>query len=130
MKIRKVANRKWYSATHKKSFEKLAGYVMSHYPKDAQLHKAVSSCYKSFDDASWKLAKSMSKAKRPMRKARRAPSKRVRRTRRTRKVAVSRSRKASKSPKRRVARRRVARRTGRAAPRRRSRRIARRRRAA
>jgi hypothetical protein len=109
MKI-KVTNRKCYTVTQKRTFMRLANYVTSHYPKDATLHKAVRSCFKSFDEASSKLSKAKPKAVR--RKTRRTP-KRVRRVRRVRKAAKRRTpmkRRGTKRTARKNAPRRVSKR--------------------
>jgi hypothetical protein len=87
MKI-KMRDRKCYTVTQKRAFMRLAKHVTSHYPKDSTLHKAVRSCFQSFDEAAGKLSKAKPKTAR--RKVRRAP-KRVKRARRVRKPAKRRT---------------------------------------
>jgi hypothetical protein len=101
----KTSSKKCFTASHKQSFQKLANYVMSHYPKDTNLHKAVRGTFKAMDDAAAKLSKAASK-KRAMPK------------RRSVKHAKPRRRVAKRAaPKRRSAKRRTAKRR---APKRRS----------
>ena len=57
-----VPKRKWATATHMRNCERLAKHVMSHYPKDSTLHKAVRDSFKSMNDAATKLEKSSRKA--------------------------------------------------------------------
>ena len=101
----KISSKKCFTASHKQSFQKLANYVMSHYPKDANLHKAVRGTFKAMDDAAAKMSKAASK-KRTMPKRRSA--KRAKPRRRAAKRAA---------PKRRSVKRRTAKRS---APKRRS----------
>ena len=101
----KVTSKKCFTASHKQSFQKLANYVMSHYPKDTNLHKAVRGTFKAMDDAAAKMGKAG------------ASKKRATSRRRTLKRATPKRRTAKRSaPKRRTARRRSAKR---AAPKRR-----------
>jgi hypothetical protein len=67
MKI-KACNHSWYSASHKRSFHKLAKYVTSHYPKDVALHKAVQGCFSCFDEAAAKFKKASKKRSTPKRR--------------------------------------------------------------
>ncbi len=101
----KISSKKCFTASHKQSFQKLANYVMSHYPKDTNLHKAVRGTFKAMDDAAAKMSKAASK-KRAMPKRRSA--KRAKPRRRAAKRAA---------PKRRSVKRRTAKRS---APKRRS----------
>jgi hypothetical protein len=128
MKI-SIPKHRAFTIGQQKTFERLAKYVMTHYPKDTQLHKAVIGSFKSTKAVSVKLAKGQSKAvKRTTTRRRRSPIKR-RAVRRTRKTGTRR-RVARKAPKRRkVARRVVRKRTARRSPRR-VRRVVRRRRSA
>ena len=107
MKIH-VGAKRWATVSQKRSFERLAQRVMNHYPKDSQLHKAVSDALKSMDQAASKLKKSA--VAKPKRKV--AKRKAVRRTTRRRTTAKRRTttkrRTARKSaPKRRTAKRRT-----------------------
>ena len=105
----KVSSKKCFKASHTRSFQKLANYVTSHYPKDSDLHKAVRGAFKAMDDAAMKLGKgvkSASKRALPKRRtAKRSAPKRRSNKRRSMKRAA---------PKRRV-QRRVQRRRRRAA---------------
>lgn len=101
----KISSKKCFTASHKQSFQKLANYVMSHYPKDTNLHKAVRGTFKAMDDAAAKMSKAASK-KRAVPKRRSA--KRAKPRRRAAKRAA---------PKRRSVKRRTAKRS---APKRRS----------
>ncbi len=109
MKI-KVSNRKCHTTAHKRTCQKLAHHVVSHYPKDRVLHKAVRSVFQSMDQAASKLEKAKS---RPKRRARKAP-KRMRRTRVARRMkrTAPKRRRAMKrtAPKRRRTMKRTARR--------------------
>ncbi len=101
----KISSKKCFTASHKQSFQKLANYVMSHYPKDTNLHKAVRGTFKAMDDAAAKMSNVASK-KRAMPK------------RRSAKRAKPRRRAAKRTaPKRRSVKRRTAKRS---APKRRS----------
>ena len=107
MKI-KVAKKKCYTATDMRTFQRLANYVTSHYPKDSALHKNVRSCFQSFGSTATKLSQAKPKVTR--RKTRRAPAKR--RMRRG-------TKRARTAPKRRTSlKRKGAKRTTRRAPRR------------
>lgn len=103
----KTSSKKCFTASHKQSFQKLANYVMSHYPKDTNLHKAVRGTFKAMDDAAVKLSKATSK-KRPMPKRRSA--KRAAPKRRTAKRSAPKRRSMKRSPpkRRRAMRRRRA----------------------
>ncbi len=103
----KVSSKKCFTTSHKQSFHRLANHVMSHYPKDTNLHKAVRGAFKAMDDAAAKMSKAASK-KRAMPKRRSA--KRAKPRRRAAKRAA---------PKRRSVKRRTAKRS---APKRRSKR--------
>ena len=107
----KISSKKCFTASHKQSFQKLANHVMSHYPKDTNLHKAVRGTFKAMDDAAAKMSKAASKKRA---KPKRRTAKRAKPRRRTAKRAT---------PKRRSAKRRTVkrRRVKRAAPRRHSR---------
>ncbi len=95
----KISSKKCFTASHKQSFQKLANYVMSHYPKDANLHKAVRGTFKAMDHAAAKMSKAASK-KRAMPKRRTAK-------RRTAKRSAPKRRSMKRSaPKRRRAMRR------------------------
>lgn len=121
MKI-SVPKKKWAQANHQRSFAKLAKHVMSHYPKDSTLHKAVRDSFKSMNDAAAKLEKGARKAapkrarKRPTRRRstgrRSAPRKRstARRSGARRRTARSWAPKRRSAPARRTARRRATRR--------------------
>ncbi len=105
----KISSKKCFTASHKQSFQKLANYVMSHYPKDTNLHKAVRGTFKAMDDAAAKMSKAASK-KRAMPKrrvAKRAAPKRRSAKRRTAKRSAPKRRSMKRSaPKRRRAMRR------------------------
>ncbi|MCH6561452.1 MAG: hypothetical protein IH800_03395 [Myxococcales bacterium] len=103
----KTSSKKCFTASHKQSFQKLANYVMSHYPKDTNLHKAVRGTFKAMDDAAAKLSKAASK-KRAMPKRRSA--KRAAPKRRTAKRSAPKRRSMKRSPpkRRRAMRRRRA----------------------
>ncbi len=95
----KISSKKCFTASHKQSFQKLANYVMSHYPKDPNLHKAVRGTFKAMDNAAAKMSKAASK-KRAMPKRRSA--KRAKPRRRAAKRAAPKRRTAKRSaPKRR-----------------------------
>jgi len=98
----KVTSKKCFTASHKQSFQKLANYVMSHYPKDTNLHKAVRGTFKAMDDAAAKMGKAGASKKRatPKRRTakRSAPKRRTARRRSAKRAA----------PKRRRMRRRAA----------------------
>ncbi len=105
----KISSKKCFTASHKQSFQKLANYVMSHYPKDANLHKAVRGTFKAMDDAAAKMSKVASKkrAKPRRRSAKRAAPKRRSAKRRTAKRSAPKRRSMKRSaPKRRRAMRR------------------------
>ena len=103
----KTSSKKCFTASHKQSSQKLANYVMSHYPKDTNLHKAVRGTFKAMDDAAVKLSKATSK-KRAMPKRRSA--KRAAPKRRTAKRSAPKRRSMKRSPpkRRRAMRRRRA----------------------
>ena len=61
MKI-SVPKKKWAQVSHKRSWEKLAGHVLKHYPMDKALHKAVRDSFKSMDACGSKLHKSAAKS--------------------------------------------------------------------
>jgi hypothetical protein len=109
----KISSKKCFTASHKQSFQKLANYVMSHYPKDTNLHKAVRGTFKAMDDAAAKMSKVASK-KRAMpkrRSAKRAAPKRrsaKRRNAKRRSAPKRRSMKRSAPKRRRAMRRRRA----------------------
>lgn len=94
MKI-SVPKKKWATTSHQRCWQKLANHVMSHYPKDAALHKAVRDSFKSMDAAATKLAKSSKKA---------APARRRKTTAKRRTTARKRS---ARRPAKRTARRRT-----------------------
>jgi len=107
----KVSSKKCFNASHKRSFQKLANYVTSHYPKDSDLQKAVRGAFKAMDDAAMKLGKGVKSAsKRAMpkrRSAKRATPKRRTAKRRTAKRSAPKRRSMKRAaPKRRVQRRR------------------------
>ena len=108
----KVTNKKCFAVSHKASWQKLANHVMSHYPKDVALHKAVKGAFKAFDASAMKLRKSAAKTAKPKRRtAKRTTPKRRTAKRRTAKRATPKRRTARRSaPKRRTAKRRVVRR--------------------
>ncbi len=113
MKI-KVAMKKCFTATDMRTFQRLANYVTSHYPKDSALHKNVRSCFQSFGATASKL--SQAKPKMMRRKTRRAPAKRrmrrgVKRARTAPKRRASMKRKGTKRTARRTPRRIAARRS-------------------
>lgn len=54
-----VAKSKWFMSSHTRSFEMLAKHVMSHYPKDARLHKMVRSSFMTSRDACARVEKSL-----------------------------------------------------------------------
>ena len=86
----KISSKKCFTASHKQSFQKLANYVMSHYPKDTNLHKAVRGTFKAMDDAAAKMSKAASKkrAKPRRRTAKRAtPKRRTAKRRRMKRAA-------------------------------------------
>ncbi len=102
MKI-SVPKKKWAQASHKRSWEKLAGHVLKHYPMDKALHKAVRDSFKSMDACGSKLQKSAAKSTpRKARKTARRKSMARRRTTARRRTA----RKRSAPKRRRTARRR------------------------
>ena len=103
----KISSKKCFTASHKQSFQKLANYVMSHYPKDTNLHKAVRGTFKAMDDAAVKLSKAASR-KRAMPK--RCSAKRAAPKRRTAKRSAPKRRSMKRSPpkRRRAMRRRRA----------------------
>ncbi len=108
MKI-KVTTRKWATATQKRSLQKLANHVCSHYPKDKALHKAVRDTFKSMDAAAsnwskgWK--KASAKKRGPARKS--APKRRTASRRRTSSSRWSKRGSRRAAPKRRTVRRRT-----------------------
>ncbi|MCZ6713415.1 MAG: hypothetical protein O7B29_05655 [Deltaproteobacteria bacterium] len=113
----KTSSKKCFTASHKQSFQKLANYVMSHYPKDTNLHKAVRGTFKAMDDAAVKLSKATSKKRAmPKRrsvkhaKPRRRVAKRAAPKRRTAKRSAPKRRSMKRSPpkRRRAMRRRRA----------------------
>ncbi len=65
----KVSSKKCFTASQKRSWQKLANYVTSHYPKDSDLHKAVRGTFKAIDDAAKKLGKASKKHAKPKRSA-------------------------------------------------------------
>ena len=65
----KVSSKKCFTASQKRSWQKLANYVTSHYPKDSDLHKAVRGTFKAIDDAAKKLGKASKKHAKPKRRA-------------------------------------------------------------
>ena len=93
----KVTNKKCFAASHKQSWQKLAKHVMSHYPKDVALHKAVRGAFKAFDASAMKLRKGAAKTAKPKR---RTAKRRIAKRRTARRAA----------PKRRTAKRRSIRR--------------------
>ncbi len=95
----KISSKKCFTASHKQSFQKLANYVMSHYPKDTNLHKAVRGTFKAMDDAAAKMSKVASK-KRALPKRRSAKRAKPRRRAAKRRTAKRRTAKRS-APKRR-----------------------------
>ncbi len=97
MKI-SVAKKKWATTSHQRCCQKLANHVMSHYPKDSALHKAVRDSFKSMDAAATKLAKSSKKA---------APARRRKTSAKRRTTARKRT---ARRPAKRTARRRTTRR--------------------
>ncbi len=103
----KTSSKKCFTASHKQSFQKLANYVMSHYPKDTSLHKAVRGAFKAMDDAAAKLSKAASK-KRAMPKRRSAKRAKPRRRVAKRRAPKRRSMKRSAPKRRRAMRRRRA----------------------
>ncbi len=107
----KVSNRKWYGTSQKRSWQRLANYVVSHYPKDSSLHQCIRGAFRSFDDCASKLAKSAPKGskRRTVRKRRTAKRRTARRSKPKRRTAKR------AAPKRPTARRRVVRRRRRAA---------------
>lgn len=108
----KVSSKKCFTASQKRSWQKLANYVTSHYPKDSDLHKAVRGTFKAIDDAAKKLGKAPKKHAKPKRRA-------IKRT--TPKRHKAKHRKVKRSPaKRRSVKRTPAKRRGvkRAAPKR------------
>ena len=94
MKI-SVAKKKWATTSHQRCCQKLANHVMSHYPKDSALHKAVRDSFKSMDAAATKLAKSSKKA---------APARRRKTSAKRRTTARKRT---ARRPAKRTARRRT-----------------------
>ena len=86
MKI-SVPKKKWAQASHKRCFAKLAKHVMTHYPKDSALHKAVRETFSSMNDAAIKLEKSAKKKAAPKRPRKRTTA-RKRATARKRTTAV------------------------------------------
>jgi hypothetical protein len=106
----KVSSRKCFSATHKRSWQKLAKHVEGHYPKDTELHKAVRGAFKAMDDAASKIVKGTKKSPKPKRSMakRRTMKRRTAPKRRTVKRAKGKKR---STPKRRTARRAAPRRT-------------------
>ena len=119
MKI-KVTSKKCFSGAHKRTWQKLANHVVSHYPKDSALHQAVRGAFRAIDASAVKLTKSAAKpAKRRTAKrstvkrrtvkrstAKRKPAKRKTAKRRT----ASHRRVKRTTPRRHTAKRRVARR--------------------
>ncbi len=106
MKI-SVPKRKWAQVSHMRSWNKLAKHVMSHYPKDSTLHKAVRDSFKSMNDAATKLQKSAKKKAAPKR-ARKSTARRRTTARKgsARKSTARRSTARRWAPKRRAAARR------------------------
>ena len=97
----KVSSKKCFNASHKRSFQKLANYVTSHYPKDSDLQKAVRGAFKAMDDAAMKLGKGVkSTSKRAM------PKRRTAKRRTAKRSAPKRRSMKRAAPKRRVQRRR------------------------
>jgi hypothetical protein len=108
----KVSSKKCFTASQKRSWQKLANYVTSHYPKDSDLHKAVRGTFKAIDDAAKKLGKAPKKNAKPKRRAikRTTPKHRkVKRSTAKRSPAKRRGVKRA-APKRHTAKRRVIRR--------------------
>ena len=103
----KVTSKKCFTASHKQSFQKLANYVMSHYPKDTNLHKAVRGTFKAMDDAAAKMGKAGASKKRATPKRRTAKRRTAKRSAPKRRTARRRSAKRA-APKRRRMRRRAA----------------------
>jgi hypothetical protein len=102
----KVSSKKCFNASHKRSFQKLANYVTSHYPKDSDLQKAVRGAFKAMDDAAMKLGKGVKSAsKRATPKRRTAKRRTAKRSAPKRRSTKRRSMKRA-APKRRVQRRR------------------------
>ncbi len=102
----KVSSKKCFNASHKRSFQKLANYVTSHYPKDSDLQKAVRGAFKAMDDAAMKLGKGVKSAsKRALPKRRTAKRRTAKRSAPKRRSTKRRSMKRA-APKRRVQRRR------------------------
>jgi len=117
MKI-KVANKKWATPSQQRCLKKLADHVVSHYPKDAGLHRAVKQALGAMDDAAKTLkqgAKSAPRRRKAVRTTRRRAVRKVARRkgarRTTRKVAKRTTRKAARRTTRRAAPRRARRRT-------------------
>ena len=99
----KISSKKCFTASHKQSFQKLANYVMSHYPKDTNLHKAVRGTFKAMDDAAAKMSKAASKKRA---KPKRRTAKRAKPKRRAAKRATSMRRTAKRRRMKRAAPRR------------------------
>lgn len=108
----KVTNKKCFAASHKQSWQKLAKHVMSHYPKDVALHKAVRGAFKAFDASAMKLRKGAAKTAKPKRRTARraAPKRRIAKRRTARRAAPKRRTARRAAPKRRTAKRRSIRR--------------------
>ena len=97
----KVSSKKCFNASHKRSFQKLANYVTSHYPKDSDLQKAVRGAFKAMDDAAMKLGKGVKSASK-----RALPKRRTAKRRTAKRSAPKRRSMKRAAPKRRVQRRR------------------------
>ncbi len=96
----KVSSKKCFNASHKRSFQKLANYVTSHYPKDSDLHKAVRGAFKAMDDAAMKLSKGVKSASKRAKPKRRTAKRSAPKRRSTKRRSMKRA-----APKRRLQRR-------------------------
>ena len=108
MKI-SVAKKKWATTSHQRCCQKLANHVMSHYPKDTALHKAVRESFKSMDAAATKLAKSSKKAS-PARRRKTTARRRTTARKRTARGPAKRTARRAAPKRRTTARRRTTRR--------------------
>jgi len=111
----KVSSKKCFNASHKRSFQKLANYVTSHYPKDSDLQKAVRGAFKAMDDAAMKLGKGVKSASKRALPKRRTAKRRTAKRRTAKRSAPKRRSTKRRSMKRAAPKRRVQRRRRRAA---------------
>ena len=91
----KVSSKKCFTVSQKRSWQKLANYVSSHYPKDGDLHKSVRGAFKAIDDAATKMRKDAAKTAKKRAKPKRRSARRAAPGRPSAKRRMGRKRKAA-----------------------------------